>query len=160
MTRFRGTQQETRALSTFVKLMRASESVAADVHRQLPGLSVSQFGILEALYHLGPMSQKELGKQILKSAGNITMVIDNLEKQDLVERSRNPDDRRLYIISLTEKGTQLIRTIFPEHSQRIQERLSRLTSSEQKTLGRLLKKLGSPISIDKEENHAQKNSGS
>ena len=83
MPRLAELKQEVVALGTFVKLMRAAESVSADVHKEIgeAGLSISQFGILEALYHLGPMSQKEIGAKILKSAGNITMVIDNLEKR-------------------------------------------------------------------------------
>lgn len=131
-------------LGTFVKLMRASESVAADVHRTLADsqLSVSQFGILEALYHLGPMCQKDLARKILKSPGNITMVIDNLEKQKLVNRRRDEEDRRHLVISLTSKGEDLIATIFPEHVERIRKRMSRLTTKEQQTLSKLLRKLG------------------
>ena len=132
------------ALGTFVKLMRASESVAADVHRKLSakGLSVSQFGILEALYHLGPMCQKDLAGKILKSAGNITMVIDNLEKQDLVSRRRSKEDRRHLVVSLTEKGEKFIAAIFPAHADRIRKRMSVLTTGEQQILSSLLRKLG------------------
>lgn len=132
------------ALATFIKLMRASESVASDVHRQITagGLTVSQFGILEALFHLGPMTQKELAGKILKSAGNITMVIDNLEKQDLVTRTRNNEDRRSYLISPTSKGKALITEIFPAHAERISTRMAHLSLEEQRALGRLLKKLG------------------
>ncbi len=47
------------------------------------GLTESQFGVLDSLFHLGPMKQKEIGKKILKSGGNITMVINNLEKRGI-----------------------------------------------------------------------------
>ena len=132
------------ALNTFVKLLRAAETVSADVHKEIgeAGLTVSQFGILEALYHLGPMNQKDIGKKILKSAGNITMVIDNLEKQNLVKRKKSIEDRRSYLVSLTQTGEQLIVEIFPHHSNRIYERISVLTQDEQKSLALLLKKLG------------------
>ncbi len=132
------------ALATFIKLMRASESVSADIHRQITaaGLTISQFGILEALFHLGPMTQKELAVKILKSAGNITMVIDNLEKQDLVIRTRNDEDRRSYLISPTARGKTLIAEMFPAHAERISKRMAYLSIEEQRTLGRLLKKLG------------------
>lgn len=137
-------KKEVVALGTFVKLIRAAESVAADVHKEIgeAGLSISQFGILEALYHGGPMCQKDIGKKILKSAGNITMVIDNLEKQQLVVRTRSTEDRRFYLVSLTDKGEKLIDAIFPPHSRRIKNRMSVLTIDEQKMLGGLLKKLG------------------
>lgn len=144
MKRLAELKQEVVALGTFVKLMRAAESVSADVHKEIgeAGLSISQFGILEALYHLGPMSQKEIGAKILKSAGNITMVIDNLEKRKLVARIRGETDRRSYRVSLTDKGEHLIKSIFPLHSRRINNRMSVLTVDEQKALGVLLKKLG------------------
>ena len=144
MRRLTALKQEVVALGTFVKLMRAAESVSVDVHKEIgeAGLSISQFGILEALFHLGPMSQKEIGAKILKSAGNITMVIDNLEKRKLVVRNRGEADRRYYRVSLTEKGEGLIKTIFPLHSRRISKRMSALTVDEQKALGVLLKKLG------------------
>ena len=133
-----------RALDTYVKLMRATESVTTRAHRQLSafGLSFSQFGVLEALYHLGPMSQSEVGQKILRSSGNMTMVIDNLEKRQLVKRERSQADRRFRIVHLTEKGRKLISRIFPSHATEIAMEFGVLTASEQKTLGKLCKKLG------------------
>lgn len=146
MARFKGTKQEVSALGAFVKLMRASESISSDVHRQLADsrLSVSQFGILEALYHLGPMCQKDIAGKILKSAGNITMVVDNLEKRGLVVREKSSVDRRIHRISLTDKGSLLIAEIFPDHAKRIRERMAVLSTEELKELSRLLKKLKRP----------------
>jgi MarR family 2-MHQ and catechol resistance regulon transcriptional repressor len=135
---------KTRALKTYVKLMRATESITARTHRQLStfGLTFSQFGVLEALYHLGPMSQSEIGQKILRSSGNMTMVIDNLEKRELVRRERNQADRRFFIIHLTDEGKKLISGIFPSHAAEIARELDVLSPTEQQTLGRLCKKLG------------------
>lgn len=143
MNRYRGNPKETRALSTFVTLIRAAETVSSKAHRQLRaiGLTVSQFGVLEALYHLGPMCQKDIAGKILKSTGNITTVIDNLEKQGLVTRKRNDDDRRYFNVLLTDEGTRTIQAIFPEHAHRITDLMNSLTLDEQKELGRLCKKL-------------------
>jgi MarR family 2-MHQ and catechol resistance regulon transcriptional repressor len=142
--RYQGNQKEIRALKTYVKLMRAAESVTARTHRHLSstGLTISQFAVLEALYHLGSLSQREIGKKILRSSGNITMVIDNLEKNGLVRRKRNEADRRFYIVHLTDKGYRLINKIFPPHATVIAEDLGVLTAAEQDELGRLCKKLG------------------
>jgi len=131
------------ALSTFVKLLRATEAISATVHGPLKdlNLTVSQFGVLEALYHLGPMCQRDLAKKILKSTGNLTTVIDNLEKRKLVRRKRNENDRRYFDVSLTLKGENLIKEIFPEHADRIVKAMGYLTKSEQKQLGLLCKKL-------------------
>jgi len=142
--RYRGNQKEIRALRTYVKLMRAAESVTARTHRHLSstGLTISQFAVLEALYQIGPLSQREIGQKILRSSGNITMVIDNLEKNGLVRRERFEADRRFFIVHLTDKGYQLINKIFPPHAAVIAEDLGVLTAAEQDALGRLCKKLG------------------
>ncbi len=120
-TRYRGTKEEVRALNAYVKLMRACESVSARIHGHLAeaGLTASQFGVMEAIYHLDPLSQGELAKKILKSSGNITMVIDNLERRGLVKRERNREDRRLYAVQLTAEGRRLIGSILPRHAAKI-----------------------------------------
>jgi len=135
---------ERRALNTYVKLMRAAESITTRVHRHLSevGLTVSQFGVLEALYHLGPLSQKEIGLKILRSGGNITMVIDNLEKRKLVIRKQNPEDRRIVIVNLTSKGRKLISQTFPRHAMLIEAEMNVLTDDEKQMLGEMCKKLG------------------
>jgi len=130
------------ALNLFVKLVRCSNRVSADIHNYLQSeITVSQFGILEALYHLGPMSQKELAQKILKSAGNITTVINNLVKSNLVVRAASEHDRRYYVISLTPQGREFIERIFPRHAEVIRQRLANLTADEQQTLADLLTKL-------------------
>lgn len=143
MGRYRGPEKEVVARSAFVKLMRSAELASADVHRELStsGLTISQFGVLEALYHLGPLCQKDLAGKILKTAGNITTVINNLEKRGLITRSRNEEDRRYFSVLLTDEGQQLVAELFPPHERRIVERMSRLSLKEQKTLGTLCKKL-------------------
>lgn len=143
-TKYEGTKTEKRALDAFIKLVRAAQSVSGRVesHFSEIGLSVSQFGALEALYHLGPLYQKDLASKILKSTGNITMVVDNLEKQGLVERVRDEKDRRHYSVRITTKGSALITSFFPGHVHRIVKEMSVLTKAEQDELGRLCRKVG------------------
>ena len=142
--KYSNNSREHRALRTYVKLMRAAESVTARIHEHLSsnGLTLSQFAVLEALYHLGPLSQREIGQKILRSSGNITMVIDNLEKRGLVRRKRAKADRRFYIVHLTAGGSKLISNIFPPHARVIAKEFGVLTAAEQDTLGSLCKKLG------------------
>jgi MarR family 2-MHQ and catechol resistance regulon transcriptional repressor len=132
------------ALGAYVKLMRAASCVTAKMHKHLAGwkLTLSQFGVLEALLHLGSMTQQDLGKKILKSSGNITMVIDNLEKRKLVFRETDPKDRRRTRINLTPEGDAVIREIFPEHAAISEQVFSVLNETECLQLGSLLKKLG------------------
>ncbi len=141
---FHGSKNEKDALSTYVKLVRACETVTAATHRHLVDkkLTVSQFGVLETLYHLGPLCQAEVAKKNLKSTANMTTVVDNLEKRGLVERVRSREDRRYITLHLTDAGLQLIAEIFPVHVQSMVKGFSVLTADEQQQLAELCKKLG------------------
>lgn len=143
-TRYQGSEQERQALDACIKLIRAAESVSSRVHQHLEAvnLTVSQFGVLEALWHLGSLSQSDLAQKLLKSGGNMTLVIDNLEKRQLVRRDRQSRDRRVVHVCLTETGTQLIREIFPRHVTAIVQTMDILTATEQEELGRLCRRLG------------------
>lgn len=143
-THYKGSTREVDTLNTFIKLTRASESINNRLSRALScvNLTISQFGIIETLYHIGPQNQRDLGSRILKSGGNITLVIDNLEKRGLVIREKDPRDRRAMIISLTEEGESFIKDFFPEHLKSIVEEFSVLSPEELKELGQLCKKVG------------------
>lgn len=132
------------ALNTYTKLMRAAETVTGNVNRIMAaaGLTISQFGVLEALHHKGPLCQRDIAAKILKSTGNITLVIDNLEKRGLVRRERINADRRYLTISLTEQGETLIGTVFPDVEAAIVAEMGLLSEHEQTSLGQLCKKLG------------------
>lgn len=143
-TRYPGTKEEVRALDTYIKLIRAADSASSRIHRHLEGtkLTITQFGVLEALFHLGSLYQRDLAEKLLKSGGNITLVIDNLEKQELVKRDRQIEDRRCIKVSLTAKGQQLISQIFPSHVAAVVNEMSILSASEQEELSRLCRRLG------------------
>ena len=143
-TSYTGSSSEVNTLNAFIKLMRASESLNMRLNRHLSdvNLTVSQFGTLEVLYHLGPLNQRSIGEKLLKSGGNITMVIDNLEKQGYVIRKKDPSDRRAVLIHLTKEGEKFISQFFPKHLNRIKEEFSVLSEEEKKTLAEICKKLG------------------
>lgn len=143
-THYQGTEDEILTLNAFIKLTRASESINNRLNRHLAenNLTVSQFGTLEVLLHLGPLNQRAIGEKLLKSGGNITMVIDNLEKNGLVSRKKDPSDRRAVLIHLTDKGKTFISTIFPQHLSKIKKEFSVLNKEEKKKLADICKKLG------------------
>jgi len=143
-THFKGADNEIRTLNTFIKLMRSTESLnnRLNMHLAENKLTVSQFGVLESLLHVGPQNQRELGARLLKSGGNITMVIDNLCRNGWVERNPDPKDRRAMIISLTEEGSAFIEDIFPKHLERIVAEFKILEPEELEQLGALAKKVG------------------
>ncbi|MDD4933839.1 MAG: MarR family transcriptional regulator [Methylacidiphilaceae bacterium] len=143
-TRYKGSPEEIRALNCYIKLTRASETLAAALRAPLAreGLTTGQLGVLEALLHLGPMNERELGRKLLRSGGNITVVVDNLERRGLVGRERSREDRRCVTVALTPEGLRFIRGVFPGHAARITAVLSALSPEEQRELGRLCRKLG------------------
>jgi MarR family transcriptional regulator, 2-MHQ and catechol-resistance regulon repressor len=154
-THFKGDSETKRALNALINLSRASNSVQTRLSVGLDryGITTSQLGILEALFHLGPMCQRALGDKLLRSGGNVTMVIDNLEKHGLVKRVRQTEDRRMIIIHLTSKGRKLISRVLPLHAKDVVKEMSRLTASEQEELRRLCRKLGRGEEVNLENEH-------
>jgi len=136
--------EERRVLDAYVKLRRAVNTLRRCETERLrsAGLTESQFGVLEALDHLGPMCQKDLADKILRSAGNLTTVIGNLEQRGLIERHQHPEDRRVQTVELTAAGRRLIRSVFPGHAAALVRAFSVLSAEEQEHLGALCKKLG------------------
>jgi MarR family transcriptional regulator, 2-MHQ and catechol-resistance regulon repressor len=138
-----------RALGMWVKLARAHDTMSSLADRNIHGfgLTTPQFGALECLGHLGPMTIGTLCRKMLVSGGNMTVVVDNLEKEGLVERVRDTEDRRKVSVRLTHKGEKLFRNIFIEHAKHITGLASVLSPSEQEELARLLKKLGTGLEL-------------
>jgi MarR family 2-MHQ and catechol resistance regulon transcriptional repressor len=151
------------SLRAYVKLLRASKAVLARVEPLLAshGLTPTQLGVLEVILHLGPMSQRDLGRKVLTSAGNMTDVIDKLEARGLVLRARMPRDRRSVQVDLTGQGRGLIQDLFPRHAGDIARAMSGLDPDEMAQLGALLRKLGlgaaedpaTPLATDAETHH-------
>lgn len=143
-TQYQGNKRDTAALNAYINLVRASETIlgrfAADFEAK--GLTLGQFGVLEVLLHLGPMCQKDLGQKLLRTGGNVTLVIDNLERHGWVRRERLEDDGRKIRIQLTESGRRLIERVFPMHVKGVVKEFGRLTLEEQEELRRLCRKLG------------------
>ena len=147
-THYKGSPEEELALDTYIKLTRSINALDARLssHGELGDLTISQFGVLETLYHLGDLAQHEIGAKLLKSGGNMTLVIDNLEKHGLVQRERCKEDRRVIYVKLTEAGRSLIADIFPKQARAIVAEMSALNADEQVLLGKLCRKLGKPQS--------------
>ena len=141
---YNGSKREIDALDSYIKLIRSAESLNAKINLELSefDLTESQFGVLDALFHLGPMKHREIGKKILKSGGNITMVINNLERRELVQRKRGEKDKRQFIIHLTSKGKNKILGVLPTIVKKIKKHFEVLSKDEQRELQRLCKVIG------------------
>lgn len=143
-THYDGTPDERRALDSYIKLLRAAETTLAHTTAHLAhyNLTVSQMGILEALYHLGTLNQCDLAAKLLKSTGNISLVLKKLEQRGLVTRQRDPHDNRYNEVRLTPAGEALLLSFFGDHVAGIVAAMSVLSPDEQATLGELCRTLG------------------
>ena len=143
-TRYHGDEREVRALNAFITLLRASEAVSSSVNEDLSArrLTASQFGVLEALLHLGSLCQGELAGKLLRSGASVTSVVEGLERRGLLVRQRTLEDKRFVRVALTGKGRKLIEQLFPGHAKAIARRFAVLRPAEQDELRRLCRKLG------------------
>lgn len=136
------------SLSTALKLLvvMSRAHAALDSHLEADvaehGLTITEFAILEVLYHKGPLLLGEVQRRILVSSGGITYLVDRLERKGLVERRECAQDRRARYAALTQQGEALIERIFPDHARLIERMMGVLTLEEQQEAIRLLRKLG------------------
>jgi MarR family transcriptional regulator, 2-MHQ and catechol-resistance regulon repressor len=147
-TRFQGDASEVLALDTLIKLLRATSTIGARLYVPLQrdhGITEGQLGVLEALLHLGPMTQTQLCGKLLTSGSNLTTVLDNLERRGWVRRERDTADRRVQNVHLTNEGRSLIEEVFPGHARRVAELFAALDEDEQRQLGDLCRKLGRSV---------------
>jgi len=133
-----------RALDLWIKLARAYTTFNKLTVRNIATyhLTQPQFAVIEILGHLGPMTIGALCKKMLVSGGNMTVVLDNLQKEGLVERIHSVADRRTINVRLTDKGEKLFDEIFPKHAEYVENIVKVLSIEEQDQLASLLKKLG------------------
>lgn len=133
-----------RALKLFVVLQRSAAAVGERIRAgaELHGLTPTEFGILEVLYHKGPLLLGDVQKKILLSSGGVTYTIDRLAEKGLVERRECPTDRRARYAALTSQGEALIGKVFPIHAETIETTMAALSAREQDDVIKLLRKLG------------------
>ena len=133
-----------RALKLWVVLARAYAAVASEVEEEIArhDLTTTEFGILEALHHKGPLLLGEIQRKILVTSGGITYLMDRLVAKGLATREQSPDDRRARYAVLTPAGRALIARVFPIHATFLSQTLAGLEPSEQIQATALLRKLG------------------
>lgn len=143
-TKFKGSQEEVRALNAFITLMRSADSVSDFAHRHLKEheLTISQFAALEALYHCGELCLGDLAGKLMRSEGSITSVVDGLEKKKLLRRKQAADDKRFVNVHLTEEGKILMDRILPDHVKLITRRFGVITPEQQDLLRDICRQLG------------------
>ena len=129
----------------FLVLWKAARAVEAYAEKSILGLEMcgSDFAVLEALLHKGPLPVNEIGKKVLLTSGSITVAVDRLETKGFVERRAHGTDRRARIVHLTKGGRKLITRVYADHATDMERLASAsITRAERQTLIRLLKKIG------------------
>ena len=135
---------ETAGIHIWLLLWKATRTVESHALRSVEsfGLCGSDFGVLEALLHKGPLQVSALGEKVLLTSGSITTAVDRLENRGLVKRRATEDDRRARIVQLTASGRRLIRELFGKHQRDLEGAVAGLNTEERKALTGLLRKLG------------------
>lgn len=144
------------AVQAYVQLVKAAEAVFTSVSRGLAehGLTASQFSAMKVLRTHGALPQRDIAKSLLQTGGNITLVVDNLERDRLVTRKRDKIDRRIVLVELTQTGAELFDRIYPNHLERIQHAMSVLTPIECSQLLELAQTLNpgsTPVCVPEEQ---------
>jgi MarR family transcriptional regulator, 2-MHQ and catechol-resistance regulon repressor len=129
----------------FLVLWKAARAVEAYAEDSVAALEMcgSDFAVLEALLHKGPLPINEIGRKVLLTSGSITVAVDRLESKALVERRASDTDRRTKIVHLTKAGKELISRVYADHAADMEQlAAASLNKTERETLMRLLKKIG------------------
>ena len=106
------------------------------------GLNISDFSIMEALLHKGPLPVNTIGEKVLLTSGSMTAAANRLEEKGLIKRIQDPSDGRCFYLHLTKSGRRLIKTAFEKHAHNLEKIVDVLSAEERSELVRLLKKMG------------------
>jgi MarR family 2-MHQ and catechol resistance regulon transcriptional repressor len=139
-----GDEDTAAALKLWVVLNRAQRAIGERTRREVErqGLRPTEFGVLEALYHKGPLTLGQVGERVLVTSGSMTPVADKLEQRGLIQRRTSSEDRRVCYAELTDAGRELIGGIFPDHAEVIRSAMGGLTVEEKQIAAALLRRLG------------------
>jgi MarR family 2-MHQ and catechol resistance regulon transcriptional repressor len=106
------------------------------------GLCLTDFAVLEALLHKGPLTITQIQSKVPLALGSMTAAVDRLEEKGLIIRTPAADDRRAKVLKLTPEGTRIVEKAFSRHAAELESSMAVLNASEQRQLHVLLKKLG------------------
>jgi len=139
-----GFNSDVRGVHLWLVLWKAARALEAHARENVKtlGMCPSDFGVLEALLHKGPLPVSALGAKVLLTSGSITTAVDRLERRGWVKRRNDANDRRARMVYLTDSGQRLIRKAFADHEQAMEQAVSTLAPRERRVLVSLLRKLG------------------
>ena len=130
-------------LQLVIALGRSLQAIERGVRRHLTesGLGLTEFAVLEVLYHKGPLPLGDIRDRILVTGASTTYVVNKLAERGLLRRRPSPDDQRFVFGELTEKGRALMDDVFPAHVDRLQHAMAGLSAAEKRAAAKLLRRL-------------------
>lgn len=130
-------------LRAYIGLSRIKNTIDRDSNRLVKkyGLSLAQFAVMEALFHKGDMCVGEVREVILSSSGTMPVIVRNLKKKSLLLSYKDEEDKRKEMLSLTDKGRDLISEVFPENKEIIEGYFENLSKKEIRDFIKLLQKM-------------------
>ncbi|AGR76469.1 MarR family winged helix-turn-helix transcriptional regulator [Aliarcobacter butzleri] len=132
-----------KAMKTVVRLEKTSLKITNLTINYLlkHNLTFNQFKVLEVLYHLGDLNIGSITKLTMSTPGNITVVVKNLKRDNWITSVKDPNDNRASILSITQKGKEIIEEVFPNHAKNLTKAMEVLNDEELDTLYGLLNKV-------------------
>ena len=132
-----------KSMSTWIQLFRTYNKIRAkeSVYIQSFGLTMNQFQVLEVLYHRGDLSIGTITKLTMGTHGNTTVVVKNLKRDGWISSVADEKDKRTFILSITQKGKDIMENLFPNHAKNFEGYFETLSDDEVDTLFSLLRKL-------------------
>jgi MarR family 2-MHQ and catechol resistance regulon transcriptional repressor len=136
-------QRTQKSMQTWIYLLRSFKMINAKETSFIAkhNLSKNQFEVLEALYHMGDLKIGELTKLIMSTPGNITVVLKNLKREDFIDVLKNDDDKRSFVLSITDKGKNKISSMFDEHSKNLKSCFDEFSDEELETIFIMMRRL-------------------
>lgn len=144
MTTTQQDEPDLSAVHLWLLLWKASRGVETVSTRSIAthGMGATDFGVLEALFHKGPLTVTQLGQKVLLTSGSMTTAVDRLERRGLVVRHDDTRDRRTRVIHLTDEGRSLIEQAFACHRDEMESALAGFSREDRALLLPLLRRLG------------------
>lgn len=144
-SRYQGSEREKLSLEAFTVLTRAADALQTAAFRESPvpqQITMTQFEIMEALFHRGPLTHTQISSKILKTKGNISYMLAGLERSGFIRRVNAEGDRRARLIELTAGGRELIGSYFPQLAASFTRYSAALSTEELEELIELARRLG------------------
>lgn len=132
------------SLKAVTVILRASHAIQEAIRKDIAtyGLNITEFAVLELLYHKGDQAIQVIGKKILIASSSITYVVDKLEEKKYVIRKGCPEDRRVTFAAITDEGKVLMDDIFPKHKLKVEKIFDQLENNEIAGTIDLMKRIG------------------